>query len=353
MSPNINPDYIKTGLKPSLKHIAAHLGLSKTTVSWVLSGQAQQKNISQATTEKVLEYAASLHYQPNMVARSLNTGETKTIGLILPSISDTFYSQVAREIESNARRQGYSLMISSSESDIDREDEIVRLFKAKRVDGIILAPTKRSKVEVQRLIDEEYPLTTIDRYFPELDASYIIINNRDSCFMLTKHLINKGCRKIALLTTNAYLTTMGQRREGVEDALRESGLQLDPRLCCEVDFVGYERNIHQVLDKVFADVPDVDGFFFTTHILALEAFQYFHEKGITPDFEMACIHEVPIFSVLAPQMNVARMPVAEIGKTAVNSLVGQMEHVKGKTKTRKKRYDPERIMLSCSLEFRS
>jgi len=341
-------------LKPSLKHIAEHLGLSKTTVSWVLSGQAEQKNISRATAEKVLAYAASLHYQPNMIARSLNTGETKTIGLILPSISDTFYSEVAREIESRARNQGYSLMISSSESDIDREDEIIRLFKAKRVDGIILAPTKRSKVEVQRLIDEGYPLTTIDRYFPELNASYIIINNRDSCYMLTKHLINKGCKKIALLTTNSYLTTMSQRREGVEDALRESGLQLDPRLYGEVDFAGYEKNIHRVLNNIFTEVPDVDGFFFTTHILALEAFQYFYEKGIKPDFEMACIHEVPIFKVLAPQINVARMPVGEIGKTAVNSLIEQMEDAKGKAKSRKKQpYEPKRVMLSCSLEFRS
>lgn len=341
-------------MKPSLKHIAEHLGLSKTTVSWVLSGQAAQKNISQATADKVLAYAESLHYQPNMIARSLNTGETKTIGLILPSISDTFYSEVAREIESRARSQGYSLMISSSESDIDREDEIIRLFKAKRVDGIILAPTKRSKVEVQRLIDEGYPLTTIDRYFPELNASYIIINNRDSCYMLTKHLINKGCRKIALLTTNSYLTTMSQRREGMEDALRESGIQVDPRLYGEVDFAGYEKNIHRVLDKIFTEVPDVDGFFFTTHILALEAFQYFYEKGIKADFEMACIHEVPIFKVLAPRINVARMPVREIGKTAVNSLIEQMEYAKGKAKSRKKtQHEPKRVMLSCSLEFRS
>lgn len=341
-------------MRPSLKHIAEHLGLSKTTVSWVLSGKAEQKNISQATADKVLAYAESLHYQPNLIARSLNTGETRTIGLILPSISDSFYSEVAREIESRARNHGYSLMISSSESDIDREEEIIRMFKAKRVDGIILAPTKRSKVEVQRLIDEGYPLTTIDRYFPELNASYTIINNRDSCYMLTKHLVNKGCRKIALLTTNSYLTTMSQRREGVEDALRDSGLQLDARLYGEVDFSGYEKNVYRVLGNIFAAVPDVDGFFFTTHILALEAFQYYYEKGITPDFEMACIHEVPIFKVLAPRINVARMPVGEIGKTAVSSLIEQMEYVKGRSKSRKKlAYEPKRIVLSCSLEFRS
>ncbi|HWK56473.1 MAG TPA: LacI family DNA-binding transcriptional regulator [Parapedobacter sp.] len=339
-------------MRPSLKHIAKHLGLSKTTVSWVLSGQAKQKNISEATAARVLAYAASLHYQPNMLAQSLNTGETKIIGLILPSISDTFYSEVAREIESRARDEGYSLMISSSESDINREDEIIRLFKAKRVDGIILVPTKQSEVEVQRLIEEGYPLTTIDRYFPELNASYIIINNRDSCYMLAKHLVNSGCKKIALLTTNSYLTIMSQRREGVEDALRESGLQVDPRLYGEVDFAGYEKDVRRVLNNIFAEVPDVDGFFFTTHILALEAFEYFYEKGIKTDFEMACIHDVPIFKVLAPQINVARMPVGEIGKAAVNSLIEQMQHAKAKSRTWYP-YEPKRVILPCSLQLHS
>lgn len=340
-------------MKASLKHIAEELGVSKTTVSWVLSGQAAQKNISEATANKVLEYAKSLHYQPNMVARSLNTGETKTIGLILPSISDSFYSEVAKEIEAKARKNGYSLMISSSESDIDREDEIIRLFKAKRVDGIILAPTKRSKVEVQRLIDEGYPLVTIDRYFPELEASYIIINNRDSSYMLTKHLIHKGCKRIALVTTNPHLTTLNQRREGCEDAQRESGLSIDPQLYGEVTFAGYEKNIHSVLDNIFSNVPDVDGFFFTTHILALEAFQYFYDKGITPDFEMACIHEVPIFKMLAPRINVARMPIVEIGKTAVNTIIEQIDAKKGDQQSKKQQFAPRRTVLSCSLVFRS
>lgn len=340
-------------MRPSLKDIAKELNLSKTTVSWVLSGQAQQKGISEATANKVIEYALKLNYQPNLLARSLNTGETKTIGLILPSISDSFYSEVAREIEAEARECGYSLMISSSESDINREDDIIRLFESKRVDGIIVAPTKRSKIEIQRLLDEAFPLVTIDRYFPELEANYIIINNRDSSYMLTKHLVNKGCRKIVILTTNPHLTTMNQRREGYEDALRDSGIKVDPNLCGEVNFTHYEKNIYTVLDEIFRTVPDVDGFFFATHILALEAFQYFNDKGIKPDFEFASIHEAPVFKILAPRINVARMPIEEIGKNAVNMLIDQIEFIKLNKKNRKREILPKHLVLSCSLEFRS
>jgi LacI family transcriptional regulator len=340
-------------MRTSLKDIAKELNISKTTVSWVLSGQAKQKGISEATANKVIDYAMKLNYQPNLIARSLNTGETKTIGLIIPSISDSFYSEVAREIEAEARECGYSLMISSSESDINREDDIIRVFKSKRVDGIIVAPTKRSIVEIQRLIDESHPLVTIDRYFPELNASYVIINNRDSSYMLTKHLVNKGCKKIVILTTNPHLTTMNQRREGFEDALRESGISINPDLYGEVNFVHYERNIYKVLDDIFKNVPDVDGFFFTTHILALEAFQYFNDKGIKPDFEFACIHEAPVFKILAPRINVARMPIEEIGKNAVSLLIEQIDVAKQNKKGRKRSVETKHLIFSCSLEFRS
>lgn len=340
-------------MRTSLKDIAKELNLSKTTVSWVLSGQATQKGISEATAHKVMEYAMKLNYQPNLVARSLNTGVTKTIGLILPSISDSFYSEVAREIETEARENGYSVMIGSSESDVDREDEMIRLFKAKGVDGIIVAPTKRSKIEVQRLIEEAYPLVTIDRYFPELNASYIIINNRDSSYMLTKHLIHKGCKKIAIITTNPHLVTMNQRREGYEDALRESKLRIDPHLYGLVDYVDYEKNIYRVLDDLFKNVPDVDGFFFTTHILAIETFQYFHEKGIAPDFEFASIHEIPLFKVLAPYINVARFPIVEIGQNAVRMLIEQIDFREQNRKKRPRKMTPKQLILSCSLEFRS
>lgn len=105
----------------SLKDIAETLNLSKTTVSWVLSGRADEKGISAATQQRVSRCAQQLNYRPNLLARSLNTGESGMIGLILPSISDSFYSQVAREVEMEVEEHGYSLMICSSESEPERE----------------------------------------------------------------------------------------------------------------------------------------------------------------------------------------------------------------------------------------
>lgn len=128
----------------SLKDIACKLNLSKTTVSWVLSGQGDKKGISAETQSRVLACARSLAYEPNLLARSLNTGVSKTIGLILPSISDTFFAHIADRIESEAEREGYSLMIAGSNSETERENALIRLFRSKKVDGIIIPrPTLR------------------------------------------------------------------------------------------------------------------------------------------------------------------------------------------------------------------
>ncbi len=337
--------------RTSLKDIAEKLNLSKTTVSWVLTGQADKKGISKNTQEIVTNCAKEMNYQPNLIARSLNIGQTKTIGLILPSISDFFYSSIAREIENQANHHGYSLMIASSESDYNKEELVIQMFKSKGVDGIIIAPTKRSKVEIERLITEKFPLVTFDRYFPELQASYIIVDNKESSYKLTKHLINQGCKNIALITTNAHLTTMGERNEGYKQALLDSGVKFNPMLVGNVEYDNYENKIVKVLDNIFEKVPNVDGFFFTTHILALEAFLYFNNRGIdfNKQFQLACIHGVSLFKILAPKINTAKMPVADIGKNAIDILLGEIR-AKNQQAGERGQY---KVVLPCTLYLNS
>jgi len=342
---------VKESLRTSLKDIAEKLNLSKTSVSWVLSGQGDAKGISRKTQERVYQCAKELNYQPNLLARSLNTGSSCTIGLILPSISDLFYSQVAKEIEMEAERFGYSLMICSSEAEIEREDRMIRMFKAKQVDGIIIAPTKHSNVEILQLIKESYPFSLFDRYFPELPVNSVIIDNEESSYKLVKHLVAKGCRKIAVITTNTYLTTLSLRYKGYLRALHEAGISSEQSLYGAMDYFNYEENLNTVLDRIFREVPDVDGFFFTTHILALESFRYFNNNNININkgYGMACIHETPTFNILAPQMSIARMPVQDIGKNAVRLLLHDIEIRKSKIKDKEENKNP--LVLPCTLSL--
>ncbi len=333
-------------MKPSLKHIAEHLGLSKTTVSWVLSGKGDEKAISRSTQDRIMQYAKDVNYLPNLLARSLNTGQSGTLGLIVPSIADSFYSQMAKIIESEAEKQGYSLMICSSESNQKREDRMIGLFKAKQVDGIILAPAQQSEAEVRRLVDAKYPLVLFDRLYPGIAADTVVIDNSEATYVLTKRLLEEGARKIVLVTTNPHLTIMELRKSGFHQALAEGGIGVDGALCVEVGIEDYERSTVDGLRMVLEQHPQVDGLVFTTHILAIEAIRFFHHVGIPLErFRLGCVHSVPTLQLLAPHMNVAYMPIEEMGAAVVNAIVGAMDL------RNRERAAREPMVFGCRLEY--
>ena len=312
----------------SLKDIACKLNLSKTTVSWVLSGQGDKKGISAETQSRVLACARSLAYEPNLLARSLNTGVSKTIGLILPSISDTFFAHIADRIESEAEREGYSLMIAGSNSEPERENALIRLFRSKKVDGIIIAPADASGREVGRLAESGCPVVLFDRGLAKTDAGCVVIDNEAGSHALVRHLAARGFRKIAIITTFPHLPTMELRHRGYLRALAKAGLHADPRLYGEVAYAGYRQHVCDTLDRNFHDrgIDISDG-----------------RRGL------ACMHEDPLFRLAAPRMSVARFPVEEISAHAVRLLLRQIRESQSPGSVRPA---PESVVLPCRMEFR-
>lgn len=337
-------------MSASLKDIANALNLSTTTVSWVLSGKSEEKGISVATRDRVKECAKELNYQPNLLARSLHDGRSNTLGLIVPSIGDQFYSSMARFIELEAEKFGYALMICSSENDCVREAKMVDILRAKQVDGLLIAPTKFSDEKIVDMLEDKFPFVLFDRYFPELATNYVIIDNEVASFNLVKHLLEKGYKKVAVITTNTHLHTMQLRHSGYITAHEDMGVVTDTDLYGEVDQKDYENSIAEVLDNIFETVPDVDAFFFTTHVLASHFFRYCSRNRINWDFGYACIHEEKIFDVLAPHMNVAQLPISSIGREAVRILLQEIGHLK--IKKRKTDTPKQGVILSCSLNFK-
>ena len=335
--------------KVSIKDIAKAVGVSNGAVSAALNGREKDGYISEALAKTIRKKAHEMNYKPNNLARGLRMGKTNIIGLILPSISDLFYSQIARIIEIEAEKLGYSLMICSSESDKEKEERVIRTLKSKQVDGIIIAPTKKSKAEIEILIKEEYPVVTFDRFFPDLPLNSIIIDNEESSYKLVRHLINQGRKNIAILTTNPHLTTMDMRFRGYKKAMEEAGMPMHPDLYGLVEYINYEENLCNVLDTILKKAPDVDGFFFTTHILALETLCYFSDHNISVNqFGMACIHEVPTFKVMAPTMHIARMPVEDIGANCVKILHENIEN----NRHQEKKHWINNMVMPCVLKLK-
>lgn len=314
----------------SLKDIAKDLNLSKTTVSWVLSGNGDFRNISIETQELVKRRAKKMNYEPNLLAKSLSKGITNTLGLVIPSISDLFYAQIAKAIELEAWKNDFSVIFCSSESDSQKEFKLIRMLKQKRVDGLIIAPTKKNDIQIKKLIDEKYPFVLFDRYYPNLETNYVIINNEESAYEVVKGIITEGRKKIAAIMTNPHLLLMKMRYNGYKKALEEAGITVDNNLLIEVNISDYENELDKVLCELLSNHPDIDGFFFSTHILAINTIRYLHNhfNNVNKRFGFACIHEEPLLKVLAPNIKIARMPVKEIGQMSAEILLNEIKRKK-------------------------
>ena len=303
----------------SLKQIAERLNLSIATVSWTLNDLGDKKNISRKTQERVRQCAREMNYKPNLLARGLNTGKSSILGLIIPDITDAFYSTMARRIEKEAERAGYSLMICNSDSSQAQEDRMLTMFLSKQVDGIIIAPTKLSRNKILKLQEDGYPIVTFDRVFEDANINSVVVDNFEASYNIVNSMVRHGARHIAIITTNQYLYTMNLRYMGYKAALEENGLQVVESLMADIPFNNYEKNIIDALDSIYRHEPKVDGFFFTTPILALEAFRYFfdHKININDGYQLGCIHAIPALRILCPSMRIAMMPVDEIGTNTV------------------------------------
>ncbi|HIW65157.1 MAG TPA: LacI family transcriptional regulator [Candidatus Alistipes intestinipullorum] len=326
-----------------LKDVAKALNLSKATVSWILSGKGDEKGFSEATIKLVKETAAKMGYSPNLLARSLSLGTTHTVALIIPAIGDTFYSQMAQAVEKQAHQRGYTLIISSSESNADKERRLISALRAQQVDGLIIAPSKGEDSAIRRMIKDHYPFVFIDRYYPELETNYVIVDNEGSSREIVQRLIGDGCRRIALMTTDTHLYVMSRRTNGYLAALKEAGIDVDPSLCVGLDRARYREAIVEELDALLARCPDVDGFFFSTHYLALETIRYFIKRGIDyrKRFRFACFHTTAALDILAPEMYVTLMPIEKMGTMAVDILLDNIAS--------KEDYRPQGVVLENTI----
>jgi LacI family transcriptional regulator len=198
-----------------LKDIARDLGLSVVTVSKVLR---DHPDISEATRKRVLKRMKELNYKPNFAARSLITGQTWTIGLVVPDLLHPFFAQVAKAISVSVREKGYSLIISSSDEDPELEQQEIEQLLARRVDVLLVASAQWTVENFRKIEEQKVPYILIDRQFAGLASHFVGVDDRAVGILATSHLIEQGCRRIAHIRGPEISTAVG-RLEGYRQAL--------------------------------------------------------------------------------------------------------------------------------------
>lgn len=198
-----------------LKDIANELGLSVVTVSKVLR---DHPDIGDDTRRRVLKRMRELNYQPNFAARSLVTGRTWTIGLVVPDLLHPFFADVAKAISSEARKHGYSLFISSSDEDPELEAQEIRQLLARQVDVLVVASAQRSAEFFRQLDTQKTRYILIDRRFSGHSANFVGVDDEAVGALATSHLIEQGCSRIAHIRGPEVSTAVG-RLKGYQQAL--------------------------------------------------------------------------------------------------------------------------------------
>jgi LacI family transcriptional regulator len=313
--------------KISIKDIAKNAGVSITTVSIVLNGNGPDRKISQEMIKKIMEEAEHLNYRPNQFAKSLRTGKTFTLGLIVDDISNFFFGHLAKTVEEEANKLGYTVMFCSSNNDEGKSRSVLGSLLNKQMDGYIIAPTASMLVEIQQLVEEEIPFVLIDRFFPNFAASYITLDNYKGSFDSVTHLVKQGYRKIAIVTNDTEQIQMQERLEGYKAGLRKHKLPFLPSFVKKIPFKYNKAKIISEIEKFLGANPETDAVLFTSNnlgISGLESLRNVH-KSAANDIAVICFDDNDLFRLASPAITVVSQPIRVIGKNAVKILVDHIE----------------------------
>jgi len=209
-----------------MKDIAEDLGLSVVTISKVLRNHP---DIAEKTRERVLQRIKELDYQPNVMARSLVTGRSYLIGLVVPDLLHPFFAEMAKALSAAVGKHGYSTIISSSEEDAGLEAKEIQQLTGRRLDALVIASAGTSTESFERLDRHNVPYVLIDREFAGLAANFVGIDDVMAGRMATEHLIAQGCRRIAHIRGREN-STGSKRFEGYRQALHAAGLPFSEAL---------------------------------------------------------------------------------------------------------------------------
>ncbi|MDL2327692.1 LacI family transcriptional regulator [Ruminococcaceae bacterium OttesenSCG-928-A11] len=313
----------RPGQRPTLKDIALKTGYSVNTVSRALRNMP---DIAMETREKIREVARSIGYHNNALASSLRLGRTNTIAVIIPDISNLFYAFALVEIERGAREQGYSTILLNTSESGEFEHNAIRTALQKNVDGIIFGPAQQSSENARMLLDSGTPFVLFARHFGDVDADFVVGDDKLGGYQATMHLIEKGHRNIMLLNGLAAQNSSAQGREaGYYAAHEAAGLRVQTALVREVSLLGNDAG--QQLMSMLQRRPDITAVFAYSDLVALSAIAYLQEKGVRvpEDISIVGFDHIRAHINLPISLATVDIKIREMATTALECLLDKIE----------------------------
>ena len=310
---------------PTLREVAKRAKVSAGTVSHVLNGSVP---VSPELKKRVQDAIAALDYHPDQVARSLKTGRTKTVGIIIPDIANPFFPQMVRGAEGVLWRQDYSLITVNTDDELERERQALSLLRARRVDGVLLviAPNRGDFTHIRATLDAGVPVVCLDRKPQGMDqADSVTVDNVGGARECVRHLIAMGHREIAMITGNLTLANARDRVKGYKAALREAGIPVVLDLIKEGDF--REGTGFRLCHEAFASKDHRPSALFVSNTsMTMGALEALCKLGVRcpEDIALATFDGFTSPEVFRPAITAVVQPVYDIGRVGAELLLRRL-----------------------------
>ncbi len=284
------------------------------------------RHVSEELTTRVRESLAKLDYHPDCVARSLRTQRTHSIGLIVSDISNPFFSVLVRGAEDAAAERGYSVIISNTDEDLEKERLYVNVLRQRRIDGLLIAPTGKVDEDLQFLTTSGIPFVFVDRKIEGVRASAVLSDNIQGAYAATQHLIEYGHRRIGIILGLEGVSTSVERYRGYQSALRDAGLAEEKDLVVRGDFriAGGIRACHALFD--LSDPPT--AIFSLNNLTAIGVLCAIRERGLRfPDDISVISFDSPWWMdrVMSPSLTYVKQEPYTIGQEGMQMLARSIE----------------------------
>ena len=332
--------------KVSLKDIARMAGVAPSTVSFVLNGKAREMRISDILENRILKVAEKAGYRPNQVAVNLRTGKSQILGLIVENISNNFFATLAKIIEDEAETFGYKVLYCSTENNSVKGRDLIHMLEQHQVGGYLITPSEGMESDIRKLMENNQALVLMDRYFPDLDAPYVAVDNFGAVTTALDHLIAKGYKRIGFVTIALDLVQMNLREEAFVRSMKMNGNEVPEKHILKIPY-DFKRTDAIGMIQKFITQNKLEALLFSTNYLGILGLESIQQSNIRIPEEIAVISfdDHDIFRLYNPGITAIRQPIEQIAKTAIHLLMEQL----GKHKNGSKK---NQVQLAAEMIFR-
>ncbi|OWZ83028.1 LacI family DNA-binding transcriptional regulator [Natranaerobius trueperi] len=309
----------------TIKDIASRVGVSITAVSQVLNNK--EVGIKKETKEKILETARELDYKPNYLARGLITKRTKTIGLIIPDITNPFFPQIVRAIEDTANKMGYNMILCNTDDNLDKEQLYLDILKEKCVDGIIFTSSTESTLKHEDLLSKiKSPLVLLDRGITgDIRIPKVYTHGYNGLLLGVNYLVEKDHKKIGFISGPETSVTAKERLKGYRSSVEENGLETKSEWIYYGDYkveTG-EKAVKELLNRD----PEITAIISANDLMAVGAMREIKNHGlrVPEDISVIGFDNIQISRFVDPALTTIAQPSYRMGELATELLINQIE----------------------------